>query len=338
MRFLTRAVDQAEGCMLAQTVQAGPQRLRKGVMLTGLMCQWLHAAGYSTVAVAELDPQDRAENTAAEMLAAALAGEGLVADAPVNGRCNLRATADGLFRVDPKRLARLNLLDEAITLATLPDRQPIKADEVVGTIKIIPLAVENALLRRARRMARAGVCRLASYQMRRCALILTRSPLRKDSVLQKTVASMAARIALRGGEMAPPRFCAHEAEALAAEIVAARADGADLLLIAGASAVADRDDVAPRAVALAGGQILRFGMPVFPGNLICLGRVAQADLVVLPGCAGTDRLNGADWILDRLCTGESVTPEAMALMGAGGLLDGSEAAPGAARGLSIAQR
>ncbi|MCB8882016.1 hypothetical protein ACELLULO517_17360 [Acidisoma cellulosilytica] len=328
MRFVSRPLDQAEGCMLAQTVQAGSQRLRKGVVLTGLMCHWLAAAGYAQVAVAEFGPEDRAENLAAQMLAAALAGEGLVHDAPVNGRCNLRAAADGLFRLDATRLARLNLLDEAVTLATLADRQPVRAGEVVGTVKIIPLAVEGKLLQRAQRIARQGVCRLAAYRARHCALILTRSPLRKDAVLLKTVASMNARIALRGGVMLPPRFCAHEAEPLAAEIAGAQADGADLLLIAGASAVADREDVAPRAVGLAGGQILRFGMPVFPGNLICLGLVGGADLIILPGCAGTDRLNGADWILDRFCSGEQVTPEDIALMGVGGLLDGAEAAPG----------
>ena len=52
-------------------------------------------------------------------------------------------------------------------------------------------------------------------------------------------------------------------------------DGADLLLVAGASAVVDRRDVGPAGIVAAGGEILHFGMPVDPGNLICLGRIGD---------------------------------------------------------------
>lgn len=321
MRFVTRPLAQARGHMLAQTIQAGPERLRKGITLTGLMCQWLAAAGYKEVAVAELSPEDLSENEAAHAIARSLITSGLAVEVPVNGRCNLIAAAEGLFRADARRVARLNLLSEAITLATLTDRKPVCTGQVVATIKIMPMAVEAALLRHAASLAATGLCGLAAYKPRLCASILTRSPLRKESILRKTESAMETRVAARGGTALPAQFCAHEAPSLAAEIIKAQEYGADLILIAGAAAVADREDVAPLAVKLAGGEITRFGMPVFPGNLVCLGRAGTADVLVLPGCAGNLRLNGADWILDRLFTGEQVSAEDVALMGTGGLIE-----------------
>jgi hypothetical protein len=71
---------------------------------------------------------------------------------------------------------------------------------------------------------------------------------------------------------------------------------------------------------------MRFGMPVFSGNLVCLGKIGRSGVIVLPACVGSDQLIGADLILDRLFSGEGVTSEAAALLDAGGLLNCSAAA------------
>ena len=81
---------------------------------------------------------------------------------------------------------------------------------------------------------------------------------------------------------------------------------ADLTLILGASATADRRDVAPAGVVKAGGKIERFGMPVDPGNLLFLARLDDMPIVGLPGCARSARL--------------PITSRDIAAMGVGGLL------------------
>jgi molybdenum cofactor cytidylyltransferase len=96
--------------------------------------------------------------------------------------------------------------------------------------------------------------------------------------------------------------------------------GADMILISGASAVTDRLDTAPQGIVQAGGEIAQFGMPVDPGNLICFGRVGDIPAIVLPGCARSPALNGIDWVLDRLFSGEPLRACEIAAMGAGGLL------------------
>ena len=76
-----------------------------------------------------------------------------------------------------------------------------------------------------------------------------------------------------------------------------------MLLIHGASAILDRRDVIPAAIVAAGGTIDHFGMPVDPGNLLLIGHVAGAVVLGLPGCARSPKVNGFDWVLERLVAG-----------------------------------
>ena len=95
----------------------------------------------------------------------------------------------------------------------------------------------------------------------------------------------------------------------------------------GASAVVDRRDVGPAGIVRAGGEILHFGMPVDPGNLICLGRIGARPALVLPGCARSPALNGIDFVLTRLFAGLPVTSADLMRMGVGGLLKEFETRP-----------
>ncbi|HEY0418589.1 MAG TPA: NTP transferase domain-containing protein, partial [Acetobacteraceae bacterium] len=103
--------------------------------------------------------------------------------------------------------------------------------------------------------------------------------------------------------------------------------GAQLLLVAGASATVDRRDVGPAGVVAAGGRILHFGMPVDPGNLICLGEIDGIPSLVLPGCARSPKANGIDFVLRRLFAGLEVSARTIMRMGVGGLLKDTEARP-----------
>jgi molybdenum cofactor cytidylyltransferase len=96
--------------------------------------------------------------------------------------------------------------------------------------------------------------------------------------------------------------------------------GAELVLVFGASAIADRRDVIPSAIENAGGRIEHFGMPVDPGNLMLIGDVGGAPVLGAPGCARSPKENGFDWVLARLLAKLPVRREEIAGMGVGGLL------------------
>jgi molybdenum cofactor cytidylyltransferase len=93
-----------------------------------------------------------------------------------------------------------------------------------------------------------------------------------------------------------------------------------MILVSPASATVDRQDVVPAAVVAAGGSIEHVGMPVDPGNLLVVGRIGAVPVLVLPGCARSPKLNGFDWVLQRLAAGISVGRAEIMAMGVGGLL------------------
>ena len=169
--------------------------------------------------------------------------------------------------------------------------------------------------------------RVLPWQTRRVGLVLTTLPGLKPAVITGTIAATAARVAGIGSVLLPPLQCPHQEAPIAAALQALLADGADLLLVAGASAVVDRRDVGPAGIVAAGGEILHFGMPVDPGNLICLGRIGAVPALVLPGCARSPALNGIDWVLHRLAAGIPVDGRTVAQMGVGGLLKDIAARP-----------
>src|SRR5262249_8088471 len=96
--------------------------------------------------------------------------------------------------------------------------------------------------------------------------------------------------------------------------------GIDILLIHGASAILDRRDVIPAAIIAAGGRIDHFGVPVDPGNLLLLRHLGGRAGVGVPGWARSPKVNGFDWVLERLVAGLAVGPAEIMRMGSGGLL------------------
>ncbi|MFS2150721.1 NTP transferase domain-containing protein [Rhizobium sp. Rhizsp42] len=93
-----------------------------------------------------------------------------------------------------------------------------------------------------------------------------------------------------------------------------------MIVAFGASAVTDERDVIPEAIRLAGGRVIRVGMPVDPGNLLVLGEVEGVPIIGAPGCARSPTENGFDWVLNRVLTGERPDSIHIAGMGVGGLL------------------
>jgi molybdenum cofactor cytidylyltransferase len=151
-------------------------------------------------------------------------------------------------------------------------------------------------------------------------LVATELPSLKTSVMDKTRRLLDERLRPAGTSVMREDRVAHDPGAVAAALRAQVKDGAELLIVFGASAVVDDDDVIPAAIRQAGGEVTRLGMPVDPGNLIVLGVLDGLPVVGAPGCARSPKENGFDWVLHRLLAGIDVTSDDIAAMGVGGLL------------------
>src|SRR5580704_12541748 len=320
MQFGEVPVAEAEGAILVHSLRVGKTALKKGRILSAADLAEI-AGGFEEITVVRLEPGDVREDPAASRIAAAAAGTNIAGAPAFTGRANLFAETKGLLVVDRDRLDRLNLVDEAVTLGTLPPYAVVEPRQMVATVKIIPFAVPEETVARCAEIAGDGgaLLRVAAFRPLSVGLIQTRLPGLKESILDKTYTVTEDRLHALGFTLAFERRCAHRSAELATQIAAAIGE-VDMLLIHGASAIVDRRDVIPAAIEAAAGTIDHFGMPVDPGNLLLLGHVAGKPVLGLPGCARSPKVNGFDWVLERLVAGLPVGRAEIMSMGAGGLL------------------
>src|SRR6266851_1272196 len=322
MRFGEVPIAEAEGAILAHSLKLGTAALKKARVLSRADLDLIAGAGLSRIVVARLEAGDVGEDEAARQVAEAAAGDGIEMAAPFTGRANLFAKPRGLLVFDRERLDRLNLVDEAITLGTLPPYAVAEPRMMVATVKIIPFAASAEAVERCVAAARSDgpLLRVAPFVPRSVGLVQTRLPGLKESILDKTRQVTQARLTALGCRLVLEERCGHAAADLTPVIRDTIGRGIDLLLIHGASAILDRRDVIPAAIVAAGGGIDHFGMPVDPGNLLLLGHVGEQAVLGLPGCARSPKVNGFDWVLERLVAGLPIGPKEIMGMGAGGLL------------------
>ncbi len=322
MKFGAVPVEEAEGCVAVHSIRQSGLVLKKGTLIGKAEIAALKAAGIGEIVVARVEPGDVAEDAAAAEIAAAVAGEGVHVERAFTGRANLFAEAAGVLVVDKNAIDRLNQVDESITFATLPAYKPVVAGEMIATVKIIPFAVAEKARDAALAIANAArpLVRIAPYRIRKIGVVSTLLPGLASKVIEKTLKVTEERLAAAGATIVAERRVPHEQRALARAIEEVLGEGAELVIVFGASAIADRRDVIPAAVEAIGGRIEHFGMPVDPGNLLLVAAARGRPVVGAPGCARSPKENGFDWVLMRLLAGLEVPRAAITGMGVGGLL------------------
>src|SRR5215510_1445631 len=305
MKFGPVPVGEAEGGIAVHSIRKAGLVLKKGTVIGPAEIAALRSAAVDAIVVARLEPGDVSEDQAAAEIAAVVAGDGVRVDRAFTGRANLFAETAGVLVVDKTAIDCLNLIDESVTFATLSAYKPVVAGEMIATVKIIPFAVSGGVRDAAVAVARTKtpLIRVAPYRIRKVGIVSTVLPGLAAKVIEKTLVVTTERLKPTG-----------------AAIVAELREGAELVIVFGASAIADRRDAIPAAVVAVGGEVEHFGMPVDPGNLLLMGQVRGTPVLGAPGCARSPKENGFDWVLMRLLASLDVPRETIAGMGVGGLL------------------
>ena len=322
MKFGPIDIDQAEGAILAHSANTPDGKIKKGRQLSREDIAKLKRANVSNVIAALLDPSDVREDDAAAAIADAVIGDAVRVAEAFTGRANVFATHDGILQVDRDALIALNRIDEGLTVATLPPYERVTAGQMVATIKIIPFAISQETLDTALKKCQAdgSLISIAQFKSHNVGLLLTDLPGSKASLIDKRIKSISDRIEACGSRVLDQQVIPHERQAVETAANEMRVKGADPILIFGASAIVDREDVIPGGVVDAGGRIVHLGMPVDPGNLLLLAELEGRDVVGVPSCASSPKINGLDWVLERLLADIPVTPDDVTAMAPGGLL------------------
>lgn len=290
----------------------------KGAVVTPAIATAVLTAPWDELHVIEVEPGDLHEEEAGSRLAAAVVGDGVSVRGYTGGQWTLAAARRGLLRVRDEALTAVNV-QEGIAVFTLFDRQPVDAGETVAKGKVTPLVIAAERLAAVEAIARAagGVLTVEAF---RPTVVGAVAPERLE-VKQRNrfEAALRQKIDWFGGRLLPLRFGGDKARTVADQLAALRGEGAELLIVAGASALDPLDPVFG-GLALLGAHMERHGAPAHPGSLLWLAKWEGSAILGMPTCGMFSQATTFDLVLPRILVGEDVGNRELAALGHGGLL------------------
>jgi len=297
---------------------AGKIAVEKGQTLDGEAAGRLLSLAWDEVHLLELEPGDLHEEPAGARLSAAAAGPGVEVKGYAGGQWTLVAARRGLLRARMDALEAVNALP-GMSVFTLYDLQPVEAGETVAKAKITPLAMPEALMKQAeeRAWAAGGLLTVKAFAPRVLGAV-TRENLEAGQ-RQRFESSLTGKVDWFGSRLLPVGYAAAAPASVAAELEALLAEGAEILIAAGAGSLDPLDPIFA-GLRLAGGRLERHGAPAHPGSLLWLAELRGRPVLGMPACGMFSQATTFDLILPRILAGEHVDNAVMAALGHGGLL------------------
>ncbi len=297
---------------------AGKIAVDKGQTLDIEAASRLMSLAWDEIHLLELEAGDLHEEPAGARLSAAAAGPGVEVKGYAGGQWTLTASRRGLVGVRAEALAAVNAL-RGMSVFTLYDLQPVEVGETVAKAKITPLAMPEALVKQAEECAWAagGLLTVKAFTPRVLGAV-TRENLEARQ-RQRFESSLAEKVAWFGSRLLPVRYASPSPSSVAAEIEALLAEGAEIVIAAGAGSL-DPLDPMFEGLALIGGRMERHGAPAHPGSLLWLVELRGRPVLGMPACGMFSQATTFDLILPRILAGEQIDNTVMATLGHGGLL------------------
>ena len=274
--------------------------------------------GKEHIYVWETNPDDIHENEAAIRLAEAVGGENIAYDKEIKeGKCGLTASVRGVFTLDSDKLLQSNSV-EFVTIATLPNNYHVEIDAKVAGVRVVPLVVPAATIEEVERICKDGpILHVSPYKPLKCGIVTTGSEIYKGRIEDKFGPVMRDKIAFYGGECLGQTICPDDLTKITEAILDFKKQGAGLIILTGGMSV-DPDDLTPSAIRSTGAEVISYGAPVQPGNMLMLAYLGDTALIGVPGCAMFFRTTAVDAMLPRVFAGIEITKKDFARMGEGG--------------------
>ena len=294
-------------------------RFRKGHVVTEEDIPILLSMGKEHLYVWEMTPGMVHENDAAERMAALCGKVNMNWSEVKEGKIELTAACDGLFRVNSEKLIAVNSVEDVMIATRKGNTAVRKGDKLAGT-RVIPLIIPEEKLRAAEEAAgSAPLLEVLPYVKKTAAIIATGSEVKKGLIKDTFTPVVKDKLATYGIATVSITYSGDGVENVAAAIAEARKTGVDIILCTGGMSV-DPDDNTPGGIKQSGARIVTYGAPVLPGAMFLLGYYEDGAAVCgLPGCVMYAGATVFDLVLPRLAAGVEVTKQDLVVLGEGGL-------------------
>lgn len=294
---------------------------RKGHIVQPEDIPVLLSIGKEHLYVWEADENMLHENDAARILCDICQNKGMKESEIKEGKIELAAELDGLFKVDSKRLQLVNSFGQMM-IATRHGNTPVhKGDKLCGT-RIIPLVIEKEKMQQVQELCGdEPLLKLLPYKIKKAAVLATGSEVFYGRIKDTFTPVIAEKLAEFGVEVIHHEILDDEPTAITAAIKHAIDElGAELVLCTGGMSV-DPDDRTPLAIKNTGARIVSYGAPVLPGAMFLLSYYGENKVPVLglPGCVMYAKRTIFDLALPRVLACDEITAAELASLGEGGL-------------------
>jgi hypothetical protein len=319
-------LQQAVGTQLAHDIteirpgEFKGSAFRKGHTVCNEDLCHLQKLGKNNLYVIDLEDDEIHENQAAAILAEALSGDGIAwKDEPHEGKINLVAATDGLFKVDTTALATFNMVDE-VMCATLHNHTLVKEGEKVAATRAIPLVMKRVAIERAAAIARQNGAVLAVNALRQAkvGLVITGNEVFHGLIEDRFAPVLSEKVTALGSTVDGIAFAPDDAELIRQAIGNHLDRGCDLIMLSGGMSV-DPDDVTRKGIRLAGATEMNYGSAVLPGAMFLAAYIGDIPLLGVPACGLYHRITVLDLVLPRILAGEHIGKAELAFLGHGGL-------------------
>lgn len=295
---------------------------RKGHVITEEDIPVLLSVGKENIYIWENNESMMHENEAAEVLCSICKGEGMIRGEVREGKINLSAEHDGVFRIDREKLKAVNSFGQMMIACRHGDFEVKKGDALAGT-RIIPLVIEKEKMERVKAICGdEPIMRVDPYMHFKAGIVTTGSEILKGRIRDEFTPVLISKLEHFGVEVAGQKLPGDDSELIEAGIRELLDEGCDLILCTGGMSV-DPDDRTPLAIrnVCSDDNVVTYGAPVLPGAMFMLAYYGDKQIPVmgLPGCVMYARRTIFDIVLPRVLTGEILHREDFDCLGEGGL-------------------
>lgn len=262
------------------------------------------------------------ENQAAQILCEICQNDYMTATEVKEGKIELIADRDGLFKLDSQRLVEINHLGEMI-ISTRHGNTPVrKGDKLVGT-RVIPLIIEEEKMKKAQVIgAGKPIMKILPFAHKKVGIVTTGSEVYYDRIRDNFTPVIEKKLEEYDTEIIGKTLTNDDRNMITNAIIEHIEKGADLVVCTGGMSV-DPDDRTPGAIKDTGANIITYGAPVLPGAMLLVSYYNYEDkkipILGLPGCVMYSKRTVFDLILPRIMADDPITKSDIDRLGQGGL-------------------
>ena len=293
-------------------------RFKKGHIIKEEDISVLKDMGKENIYVLNLDKDTLHEDEAASRMASIFKSDNIKLEDPHEGKISLISKVDGILIINKDLLFKANS-ESDILITTGHTNSPVKKGEVIAGVRINPLTIEVDKIDKVLSILKENeLFKINPYKELKVGLVITGNEVYHGRIEDKFLPTLKKKFNRWGGKLLDFKYVPDDPEKITNSLLELKNKGADILLTGGGMSV-DPDDVTPLGIKNTGADIIKYGVPVLPGNKLMVAYLDQIPILGLPACVIFERTTVFDIVYPRILSGEKITKDKLVKLSYGGL-------------------